>query len=143
LRAALPAIVDLAHESTESIAADALQEFHRLLGVIPGFARLYVTEVLDFLGRSHRDRFNHSRHSDRHQLYLSLYEQRVESVYFNAANIHKAAMSQAKDDPRNIFLKSAPVHGFEDQSIPFPTFIAVVIIDGNLRLPSSYSRYPH
>ena len=99
-------VFDLANKTTqiskletESIAADALQEFHRLLGVIPDFARLYVTEVLDFLGRSHRDRFNQPWYSDRHQLYLSLYEQGVESLNCNPANIHKAAMTQAKDDP--------------------------------------------
>jgi hypothetical protein len=38
-----------------------------------------------------------------------------------------------------ITLESPHLHGFGDNA-PFPTKIAVVFIDGNLRLPSSYSR---
>jgi hypothetical protein len=40
----------------------------------------------------------------------------------------------------NILLKTPIVHGFPEGTPPHPTKIAVVIIDGNLRLPSSYSR---
>jgi hypothetical protein len=44
-------------------------------------------------------------------------------------------------NPRNnILLKTPSVHGFPEGSPPYPTKIAAVIIDGNLRLPSSYSR---
>lgn len=39
-----------------------------------------------------------------------------------------------------ITLETPPVHGFSDSNAPFPTKIAVVIIDGNLRWPSSYSK---
>ncbi len=50
----------------------------------------------------------------------------------------------SKDEPpaspqNNIVLVTPPVHGFEDGAVPFPTKIAAVIIDGNLRLPSDYS----
>lgn len=38
-----------------------------------------------------------------------------------------------------ITLETPKVHGFPEGSVPFPTKIAAVIIDGNLRLPSSYS----
>lgn len=40
----------------------------------------------------------------------------------------------------NITLETPVVHGFEDNPPKFPTRIAAVIIDGNLRKPSSYSR---
>lgn len=40
----------------------------------------------------------------------------------------------------NVTLETPSVHGFPDGNAPFPIKIAVVIIDGNLRLPSSYSR---
>ena len=40
----------------------------------------------------------------------------------------------------NILLKTSSVHGFPQGMPPYPTKIATVIIDGNLRLPSSYSR---
>lgn len=40
----------------------------------------------------------------------------------------------------NITLEAAPVHGFPPGNAPYDTKIATVIIDGNLRLPSSYSR---
>lgn len=39
----------------------------------------------------------------------------------------------------NILMRSVPVHGFAAGDEPHPTLIAVVVIDGNLRLPSSYS----
>jgi hypothetical protein len=39
----------------------------------------------------------------------------------------------------NIIVTTPPVHGFEDSAPPFPTKMTVVIIDGNLRLPSDYS----
>ncbi len=50
----------------------------------------------------------------------------------------------SKDEPpaspqNNIMLVTPPVHGFEDGAAPFPTKIAAVIIDGNLKLPSDYS----
>ena len=40
----------------------------------------------------------------------------------------------------NITLETPIIHGFSDAQPPFPTKIAAVIIDGNLRTPSSYSR---
>ena len=44
-------------------------------------------------------------------------------------------------NPQNqISLETPPVHGFTSDNISFPTKIAAVVIDGNLRLPSSYSR---
>jgi hypothetical protein len=44
-------------------------------------------------------------------------------------------------NPQNqISLESPSVHGFPDGDVPFPTKIAAVIIDGNLRWPSSYSK---
>lgn len=53
-------------------------------------------------------------------------------------------MTEKRDPPanpkNNITLESPSVHGFIDRNVPFPTKIAAVIIDGNLRLPSSYSR---
>jgi hypothetical protein len=39
----------------------------------------------------------------------------------------------------NITLETPLLHGFENSQPLFPTKVAVVIIDGNLRLPSSYS----
>jgi hypothetical protein len=43
--------------------------------------------------------------------------------------------------PQNqITLETPALHGFEESNAPFPTKAAVVVIDGNLRLPSSYSR---
>ena len=39
----------------------------------------------------------------------------------------------------NISLETPAVHGFENKSPAFPTKIAVLIIDGNLKLPSDYS----
>ncbi|HKC62346.1 MAG TPA: hypothetical protein VKB86_01855 [Pyrinomonadaceae bacterium] len=50
----------------------------------------------------------------------------------------------SKDEPpanpqNNIILVTAPVHGFDDNAPPYPTKIAAVIIDGNLKLPSDYS----
>ena len=44
-------------------------------------------------------------------------------------------------NPQNqITLETPDVHGFKKGSVPFPTKIATVIVDGNLKLPSSYSR---
>jgi hypothetical protein len=44
-------------------------------------------------------------------------------------------------NPKNqITLETPPVHGFDPEEVQYPTKIAAVIIDGNLRLPSSYSR---
>jgi hypothetical protein len=40
----------------------------------------------------------------------------------------------------NILLKTPKVHGFAEGTPPYPTKIAAVIIEGNLRLPSSYSK---
>lgn len=40
----------------------------------------------------------------------------------------------------NIIVTTPPVHGFEDSAPSFPTKMTVVIIDGNLRLPSDYSQ---
>ncbi len=40
----------------------------------------------------------------------------------------------------NLRLLSPPVHGFPAGEIPFPTRIAAVVIDGNIRRPSDYSR---
>jgi hypothetical protein len=42
----------------------------------------------------------------------------------------------------NMTLETPPVHGFANTSPPYPTKIAVVIIDGNLRSPSEYSKSP-
>lgn len=43
--------------------------------------------------------------------------------------------------PQNqISLETPPVHGYPQGDAPYPTKIAAVIIDGKLRLPSSYSR---
>lgn len=39
-----------------------------------------------------------------------------------------------------IVLVTPPVHGFPDGDAPYPTKIAAVVIDGKMRLPSSYSR---
>jgi hypothetical protein len=36
-------------------------------------------------------------------------------------------------------LESPPVHGYESEPPPYPSKVAVVIIEGNLRSPSSYS----
>jgi hypothetical protein len=44
-------------------------------------------------------------------------------------------------NPQNqIVIETPPVHGFTEGIAPYPTKIAVVVIDGKLRLPSSYSR---
>jgi hypothetical protein len=44
-------------------------------------------------------------------------------------------------NPQNqISLETPPVHGFPEGYVPYPTKIAVIIIDGKLRWPSSYSR---
>jgi hypothetical protein len=44
-------------------------------------------------------------------------------------------------NPRNqITLETPPVHGFDSAGTQYPTKVATIIIDGNLRLPSSYSR---
>lgn len=40
----------------------------------------------------------------------------------------------------NIFLVQPDLHGFEQSPAPFPTKVAVLIIDGNLKSPSDYSR---
>jgi hypothetical protein len=42
----------------------------------------------------------------------------------------------------NITLETPIVHGFENSAPAYPTKIAVVIIDGNLKLPSDYSKAP-
>lgn len=43
--------------------------------------------------------------------------------------------------PQNsIQLLSPPVHGFPKGDAPFPARLAVMVLDGNLRAPSSYSR---
>jgi hypothetical protein len=42
----------------------------------------------------------------------------------------------------NITLESPTVHGFENSPPVYPTKIAIVIIDGNLKLPSEYSKAP-
>lgn len=44
-------------------------------------------------------------------------------------------------NPQNqISLETPPVHGFPEGNEPYETKIAVVVIDGNLRWPSSYSQ---
>ncbi len=44
-------------------------------------------------------------------------------------------------NPQNqILLMTPSVHGFPEAEVPYPTKIAAVVIDGKLRLPSSYSR---
>jgi hypothetical protein len=42
----------------------------------------------------------------------------------------------------NITLETPTVHGFENSPPTYPTNIAVVIIDANLKLPSDYSKAP-
>ena len=43
--------------------------------------------------------------------------------------------------PKNqISLETPPLHGFPNNSAPFPTKIAALFVDGNLKLPSEYSR---
>lgn len=40
----------------------------------------------------------------------------------------------------NISLISPPVHGFEEADLLYPSKVAVIIIDGNIKRPSDYSR---
>jgi hypothetical protein len=43
--------------------------------------------------------------------------------------------------PQNqITLETPHLHGFDESEAPFPTKIAMVVVDGNLRWPSNYSR---
>ncbi len=49
-----------------------------------------------------------------------------------------------KDNPpanvaNNITLETTTTHGFEDTESPYPSKVAVIIIDGNTKLPSDYS----
>jgi hypothetical protein len=52
-------------------------------------------------------------------------------------------MTEKEHPPANIAnditLETPPLHGYEQTPAPYPTKIAVVIIDGNLKLPSDYS----
>lgn len=98
-RFALPMIFDLCKTEQESVAADALGELRSLLQKVPELAATFVEQVVAFLGRSHRDRFNRDWYSDRHQLFVSLFKQTRESVVGCAEKIKEAALAQAKDDP--------------------------------------------
>lgn len=40
----------------------------------------------------------------------------------------------------NISLISPPVHGFEDSELEYPSKVAVIILDGNTKKPSDYSK---
>jgi hypothetical protein len=40
----------------------------------------------------------------------------------------------------NIILLSPKLHGFDETPPPFPSRIAAIVIDGNLKPPSDYSR---
>jgi hypothetical protein len=53
-------------------------------------------------------------------------------------------LTEKRDPPANpknqITLETPAVHGFERGEVSFPTKIATVVIDGNLRKPSDYSK---
>lgn len=40
----------------------------------------------------------------------------------------------------NISIISPPIHGFDDNDLPYPSKVAVIIIDGNTKKPSDYSK---
>ncbi|WBX99466.1 hypothetical protein [Chryseobacterium gambrini] len=53
-------------------------------------------------------------------------------------------LTEKKNPPanplNNISLISPPVHGFEDSELAYPSKVAVIIIDGNIKKPSDYSK---
>jgi hypothetical protein len=99
LKFAFPAILQLANDPEEMVAAEALEEFDSLLPTIPKLSPVYVTEVVNYLGRSHRDRMNQDWHSSRHRLFVSLFSQGFQAIATNVDEIHGAAVNHAKDDP--------------------------------------------
>jgi hypothetical protein len=49
-----------------------------------------------------------------------------------------------KDEPpanvaNNISLEDVPVHGYTAEAAPYPSKVAVIIVDGNTKRPSDYS----
>ncbi|HKC62345.1 MAG TPA: hypothetical protein VKB86_01850, partial [Pyrinomonadaceae bacterium] len=96
----LPVIVDLARNADVYTADDLLFDFKRLLPRLPDeCAGSFACEVIKFLGRSERDRFNNERFSTRYRLWLSLFDLPRDAIHSNLDEIRAAARSKFSDDP--------------------------------------------
>jgi hypothetical protein len=96
----VPVIIKHAQISDLYIAEDALEDFDRLLPRLPKeYTPLFAREVLAFLGRSQRDRYNDETYSGRYRLLLSLYELPREAITNNLSVVQETARAKAKSDP--------------------------------------------
>jgi hypothetical protein len=82
------------------VARDAVKEFERLLPRLP---EIYLTdfarEMISFLGRYKRDRFNDETFSDRYNFLLHLFKCPKEVITANLSGLRDAALTKAEDDP--------------------------------------------
>lgn len=82
------------------VAQDALEEFERLLPRLPEkFKTDFAREVISFLGRYERDRFNNEAFTDRYGFLLHLFELPKEAISSNLSGLREASLARAKDDP--------------------------------------------
>jgi hypothetical protein len=93
------------------VANDALEQFERLLSKFPAaFETVFAREVISFLGKYARDRFNNEAYSDRYLLLLRLFTLSSDAIKANLTGLQEAAIARAKTDPldalRNVQLLS-------------------------------------
>lgn len=96
-RIAAPILVDLGRNAEALVADDALGDLWRLLPRLPqGWARIYAKEVLQFLRRTHRDRYGQG--STRESLLLSLYDLPSPVIASLHEEVQQAAIAKAPED---------------------------------------------
>jgi len=103
-RVTAPVIIRHCQISELYVAEDALRDFERLLPRLPDeFKVVFAREVLSFLARSERERFNNETFTGRYELLLSLFDLSREAVLNNLSGIQQAARAKAKEDPWDAF----------------------------------------
>ena len=97
---AAPVIVEHCQSPEHYPAQDALKEFTWLLDELPEkFKTIFAREVVSFLKRFERDRYNDETFSDRYRFWLHLFDSPREAITQNLSNIREAAQEKAKSDP--------------------------------------------
>jgi hypothetical protein len=100
IKMTVPVIIEHGRLEEPMLADDALRDFMYLLEDLPPRCEFYFArEVLTFIGRSERERFNSEEHTDRYRLLLALYDCSKQTIQLNLAAIQTAARAKAKDDP--------------------------------------------
>jgi hypothetical protein len=96
---AVPILVRYARSSDTHLAEHALEWFGRLLpGLSDEQAMIFTREVVAFLGRTGRERYNDETFSGRYQLLMALHDLPRVCIEKNLSLIQKTARAIAKDD---------------------------------------------